>query len=188
MDEAREGTVLFLMNYLPGASKLRALHYKCPESCTGVWPLPPTPPFPLYTKQSPSSFSEQTLGSMASDRVGLMSPQSFCRVSFQETQVRSAGVASRDNWGLRSMRQLTQGACVCSLSLCPVSLSSVTHLCVCLSPRPGLYAYWPPVLPILVPLSLCPFLSQSLSSSVPSLSSVVCKLLSATPPSLPSTV
>lgn len=28
MDEAREGIVFFLVNNLPGASKLRALHYK----------------------------------------------------------------------------------------------------------------------------------------------------------------
>lgn len=28
MDEAREGIVFFLVNYSPGASKLRALHYK----------------------------------------------------------------------------------------------------------------------------------------------------------------
>lgn len=143
---------------------MRALHYKCPESCTGVWPLPPPPPFPLYTKQSPSSFSEQTLGSMASDRLGLMSPQSFCRVSFQETQVRSAGVVSRDNWGLRSMRQLTQGACVCIISLSCVSLICYPSLCLSFTlSRPFclLAPYSPsssPTFPLSLPLSVSQFL------------------------------
>lgn len=143
---------------------MRALHYKCPESCTGVWPLPPPPPFPLYTKQSPSSFSEQTLGSMASDRLGLMSPQSFCRVSFQETQVRSAGVVSRDNWGLRSMRQLTQGACVCIISLSCVSLICYPSLCLSFTlSRP--FCLLAPYSPSSSPTF--PFVSSSLSLSVP---------------------
>lgn len=74
MDEAREGTVLFLMNYLPGASKLRPLHYERPESHTGVWLLPsPDEAITFLVFLCPG----QTPGPVASNCLGLMPPQLY---------------------------------------------------------------------------------------------------------------
>jgi hypothetical protein len=48
MDEPREGTVLFLVNYLPGVFNWRALYYNWFESSIDRAPSPPVTPSPMY--------------------------------------------------------------------------------------------------------------------------------------------
>lgn len=127
--------------------------------------------------------SEQTQGPVASNCLGLRSPQSL-QGSFPwrpRSDLQGQLVGLVEVWG-QCYSHGEPYVCSCLLLfLCLSHLLSIFVFvfqitCLCLS------ACWSPVLRLLVQLSLWPFLSQSLDISAPSLSSVVCELLSCPTP------
>lgn len=164
MDEAREGIVFFLVNNLPGASKLRALHYKRLNLAQVRAPHHSVSPIDKAITFLVRCCSGQTLGPVTSDCLGLMSSQSLRRVRGSERQLGDQDRCCRQrepcvvrNYPDLSVFLLCLPNCLSvhrSVSLCPL---------IPVLPLPWSHFFFVSS-SVSLPVSPCPFPSPPVSS------------------------